>query len=72
MPCSLPIYTDTYTGLTYIRMSDLPPEEHAAFAKWIDGQTRPWIDGLEPMDAVYVHDYEDYLRYRQGKSILWD
>lgn len=72
MPFDIPTYTDAYTGIKFIRISDVPEDDRAAFAQWMGGQTRPWINGIEPMDAVYVHDYQSWLDAKAGKPVLWD
>lgn len=46
------------------RIRDLPESEREPFRTWLDGQTRPWIEG-EPaseQDAYYRHDYENWKR----------
>jgi len=48
----------------YSRIRDLPKSERKPFAKWLRGQTCPWIEG-EPwseQDAYYQHDYEAWKR----------
>jgi hypothetical protein len=42
----------------------LPEDERAPFTEWLDGQTRPMLDGIpmEEQDAYYDHDYRNWKR----------
>ena len=44
------------------RIKDLPEEEREPFARWLAGQTRPWIEGVPPeeQDGYYQVDYETW------------
>ena len=46
------------------RVRDLPEEERAPFTEWLDGQTRPMLDGIpmEEQDGYYDHDYRNWKR----------
>lgn len=50
--------------MNWKRIRDLPENERDEFVKWLEGQTRPWIDG-EPaseQDGYYEWDYENWKR----------
>jgi hypothetical protein len=49
----------------YPKISDLPPEEQAAFRKWLTGQTVPVNEQGE--SCYYQHDYE---RWKAGKPVI--
>jgi len=51
------------------RIRDLPQEEQGDFDRWLDGQTRPLIDGipLEEQDFYYPWDYD---RWKKGLPII--
>ena len=46
------------------RIRNLPESERAEFEKYLEGQTRPWIDGLpaNEQDGYYEHDYDRWKR----------
>jgi len=46
------------------RIRDLPESERDAFTEWLDGQTRPMIEGedMSEQDAYYEHDYRAWKR----------
>lgn len=52
----------TYDDILYIRVSECPENERAALTRWMVGQTAPLIPGLDPQDAVYLWDYEQFKR----------
>jgi len=66
------IYEGKDFKVVYIRISELPEEEREPFSKWMAGQTRPVIPELEPQDAVYPWDYENWLNYKSGKPWFFD
>ncbi len=51
------------------RIKDLPKEEREPFQKWLNGQTRPWLDGVpsKKQDGYYQWDYE---RWKEGLPII--
>ena len=44
------------------RVQHLPKDEQFPFSKWLDGQTRPWIDGIPEIqqDGYFPWDYETW------------
>lgn len=67
------IQHQTEHGFSYVRISELPEHERARFSAWMAGQTRPIIPGLEPQDAVYVWDYNNWRNeVYNGRPSLWD
>lgn len=46
------------------RVRDLPQAEQAAFNQFLEGQTRPIIEGLpnEEQDGYYPWDYDNFKR----------
>lgn len=56
-----PIYV--YQNISYIRLGELPPEERRALEWWLYGQSAPLIQDLEPQDAVYLQDYEQWRHH---------
>lgn len=58
----------THLDIPYIRIGEVPGEDRrAALRRWMAGQTRMLVDGLEPQDAVYLWDYE---RWRDGRPVV--
>lgn len=55
---------------TYPRLRDLPLEEQLPFQKELEGQTRPWIEGIADEDQDFFYQ-GDYLRWKSGRGI-WD
>lgn len=54
------------------RIRNLPQEEHEPFMKFLEGQTRPWIDG-EPESEQDGYYNCDYLNFKQvPASRYWD
>ena len=53
----------------YPRIRDVPAHEREAFMSWLNGQTRPYIDGQpwSEQDAYFEGDYE---RWKQGKAVI--
>lgn len=45
-------------SLSYVRISEIPEGERAAFDRWMSGQTCPLIE--EAPDAVYEWDYRKW------------
>ncbi len=52
-----------------VRVSELPDAMQVPLRMFMHGQTMPWIDGFEPGDLVYLHDFENFLA--KGK-LFWD
>ena len=45
----------------------------AAINKFMHGQTAPWIEGANPQDYIYLHDFANFLhKERTGKELFWD
>ena len=60
--------TYVWHDMYLVRVSDFP--EHVdAINKFMRGQTRPFIDGAEPNDYIYLHDFSNFLA--KGK-LFWD
>lgn len=63
-------------GFRYIRVSELAEIDQAYFRAWMIGQTQPIIEELhDDTDAVYLHDYERWVRERKGChqfAATWD
>lgn len=55
---------------TYPRIRDLPEKERKPFAKWLQGQTRPLIEG-EPFTAEHQDAYYpwDYAAWKKGLPV---
>lgn len=53
------------------RASRLPEQERPGFERWLNGQTRPWIDGVadDQQDGYFPWDYE---RWKSGQRTLVD
>lgn len=58
----------------YPRISDLPKEEQEPFAKFLEGQTCPYVDLFpeDMQDFYYKHDYERWKDSLKGKPVVWD
>ena len=60
--------TYTWHGMALVRVSDFP--EHVdAINKFMVGQTRPFVNGADPNDYIYLHDFENFLA--KG-TLFWD
>lgn len=72
----VPVYTfgKGKHAFDYIRVCETPEKERARLEKFLDGQTRPMIDGLDidKQDAVFFSDYLDFLEGLQGRPVPWD
>lgn len=57
------------TETKWPRIRDLPESEREPFTEWLNGQTRPLIDGLpdDEQDGYYRWDYE---RWRAGWPVV--
>jgi len=46
------------------RVKDLPQEQQASFNQFLEGQTRPVIEGVpdEEQDGYYPWDYDNFKR----------
>ena len=51
------------------RLRDLPEHEREWFAKALDGQTLPWVEGLPASEQDFYYPW-DYDRWKQGKPVL--
>ena len=58
--------------VAYIRISELPEDEREPFTNWMQGQTRPWIDDLDPQDTAYPWDYERWINKKKTGLEVWD
>lgn len=59
-------------NVNYFRISEIPEEQRAEFSKWLEGQTRPLIEGLEPQDAVWPWDYNRWKLLKLTGVEVWD
>ena len=65
------IYSSPTREFSYIKISELEKKFQEPFRKWMYGQTRPIIEGID--DAVYCWDYDRWLDWLlTGKEPIWD
>lgn len=60
-----PVHKTEY--FDYVRVSELPNFEAGVFERWLSGQTRPIVEGIDPQDAAYAWDYERWCD--EGKRL---
>lgn len=63
-----------YAGAPYIRVDELPPEDHTRFSDWIFRQTRPVVPSEldangQPADCAYAWDYARWLAENKPASL---
>lgn len=50
------------TGVTYVRLSNVPENERKPLDLWLTGQARPIIEGLDVQDALFSWDYRRWKK----------
>lgn len=49
-------------NLQFLRISELPAEEHEPFVAWLRGRCCPLPDGEVAGNCAYVHDYKRWVQ----------
>ncbi len=68
----LPIYKlKDVISIPYIRTGDIKNETvRKDFEKWMENQTKPLVN--KEWDAVYEHNWKDYLKLQKTGFNFWD
>jgi hypothetical protein len=61
---SITAITQFHEDVPYIQLKDIPENEVSDFRQWVKNKIMPIIPGIEPGEAVYSWDYEEWQEYR--------
>ena len=59
----------TWEGIFLVRISEVPLEIREKLKVFLRGQTMPVVEGEDPQDWTYLHDFENFMA--DGK-LFWD
>lgn len=71
-PLQVPVLSDPSSGISYVRVSDMPEPARSEFLQWATGSSGPVIEGETIGGCFYVSPWRGCSRGRHKRCFEWN